>query len=69
MSTQSKYYFHTAIVFLFVFGFGFLPPLAPITTEGMKVAGIFIGVIYGWSTVGMIWPSLLGLFALCLWHS
>ncbi len=64
MSTQSKYYFHTAIVFLFVFGFGFLPPLAPITTEGMKVAGIFIGVIYGWSTVGMIWPSLLGLFAL-----
>lgn len=61
---SSKYYLHSAIVFLFVFGFGFLPPFDPITAEGMKVAGIFIGVVYGWSTVGMIWPSLLGLFTL-----
>lgn len=58
------YYINTFIVFLFVFGFGHLPPISPITPVGMEIAGIFIGVIWGWSTVGMIWPSLLGLIAL-----
>lgn len=61
-----KWYMHTTVVFVFVFGFGILPPFEPITPIGMKIAGIFIGVIYGWSTVGMIWPSILGFIALGL---
>ena len=56
--------FHTAVVLFFLFGFGQLPAVEPITPIGMKVIGIFIGMIYGWSTVGLVWPSLLGLLAL-----
>ena len=58
------WYVNSAIVCLFVFGFGLLPAISPITPVGMKIMGIFIGVIWGWSSVGMIWPSLLGLIAL-----
>ena len=68
-STQTKTfmpYIHVAIIFIFMFGFGYLPPIGTITPLGMQTLGIFIGVIYGWSTMGMIWPSLLGLFALSL---
>ena len=46
--------------------FGMLPPFAPITQLGMQVAGIFIGLIYGWTTVGLIWPSMLGMILLSL---
>ena len=59
-----SWYVNSAIVCLFVFGFGLLPAISPITPVGMKIMGIFIGVIWGWSSVGMIWPSLLGLIAL-----
>lgn len=57
---------HTAIMLVFMFGFGYLPTIGSITALGMQTLGIFIGVIYGWSTLGMIWPSLLGLAALSL---
>lgn len=47
-----------------MFGFGMLEPIASVTPVGMQVLGIFIGVIYLWSFVGILWPSLLGLIAL-----
>lgn len=55
---------HTIIVFLLMFGFGQLPPIAPITELGMKVLGVFLGMLYGWSTCGILWPSLLGLIGM-----
>ena len=55
---------HMVVIILFMFAFGFLPPVGTITPVGMKILGIFIGLLYGWSTCGMLWPSLLGMFAL-----
>lgn len=55
--------FHTAVILLLMFGFGQLPAIEPITPLGMKIIGIFLAMLYGWSTVGLIWPSLLGLLA------
>ncbi len=55
---------HMVIIILFMFAFGYLPPIGTITPVGMKILGIFIGLLYGWSTFGMLWPSLLGMFAL-----
>lgn len=52
---------HYIITAAFVFGFGFLPPFGEMTVHGMHVLGTFIGAIYGWSTIGMIWPSLMAL--------
>lgn len=61
---DGRYYRHTFIGLLLMFGFRFLPPLAPLTETGMQVVGIFLGVIYLWSTVETIWPSILGIIAL-----
>lgn len=49
-----------------MFGFGSLEPFKPITPSGMQVLGVFIGVIYLWSFVSVLWPSLLGMIALGL---
>lgn len=67
MQRKNKlFYIHVAITLFFMFGFGFLPSLEPITPLGMKLVGIFIGLIYAWSTTTMIWPSLLGMVAVIL---
>ena len=55
---------HTIIVFLLMFGFGQLPPIAPITELGMRVLGVFLGMLYGWSACSILWPSLLGMISL-----
>ena len=46
------------------FGFGYLPPIEPITPMGMQVLGIFLGMIFLWSFVSILWPSILGIVAL-----
>lgn len=46
--------------------FQFLPAYGPITEIGMKCLGTFIGMVFLWSTVGPLWPSLLGLIFLGL---
>lgn len=52
---------HSIIVFAIMLVIGNLPPLEPITPLGMKMLGVFAGMVYGWTTVGLIYPSLLGL--------
>jgi len=60
------YYIHSCICIAIMFGFGFLAPVEPLTVMGMKIIGIFLGLLYGWMFVGLIWPSLIGLLALPL---
>lgn len=64
-STQKKdlTFVHLAVILVLMFLFRFLPAPAPITPYGMSIIGIFLGIIYGWSTCGLIWPSLLALVA------
>lgn len=52
------------IVFLLIFGFGFIPPPGEISELSMKVLGVFIGVLYGWITCDLGWPSLLGILGM-----
>ena len=58
------YWLHTSLVIILMFGFPLLPDIAPLTPYGMQVAGIFLGCLYGWTMVSVVWPSLLGLLAL-----
>jgi len=60
------HYIASGIGILIIFGFGALPPIDPITPMGMKVLGIFIGMIFLWSFVSILWPSLLGIVALII---
>ena len=45
-----------------MFGFGLFTPVRH--HAGMRVAGIFLGMIWGWLTVALHWPSVLDLIAL-----
>ena len=60
------YFVHSVICLAVMFGFGQIPPLLPLTPLGMNLIGIFIGVLYGWIFIDIIWPSIAGLLALML---
>lgn len=63
---DSIYYSKAIICMLIMFGFGYLPPIKPITPLGMHIVGIFFGLLFGWMTIGLIWPSIMGCMALVL---
>lgn len=60
------YFVHTIICLAIMFGFGQLTPVEPLTPLGMNLIGIFLGVLYGWIFIDIIWPSIAGLLALML---
>lgn len=62
-SNLKKYVNPIIAIVLMLLGF-IIPPPAPITEMGIAVVFIFIGMIWGWSTCGMLWPSLLGVIML-----
>ena len=59
-------YIHTVIGVIIMFCGWFIPPIEPITEVGMQIAGIFLGLIYLWSTSGMLWPSIMGIAAMII---
>lgn len=56
---NTAYYINSLITVVLMIGIGFLPAPDPMTPMGMKVLGIFIGALYGWTTVNTVWPSIL----------
>lgn len=55
---------HSAITIFFMFLFGrVIPPFGGITPVGMNVLGVFLGVIYGYCTYEIAWPSILAFVA------
>lgn len=52
-------YIHYIITAIIIFGFRFLPNFGPVTDDGMVLLGAFIGAVYGWSFINMLWPSIL----------
>ena len=49
------YSVHVVIGLVLMFGVGFLPPFSVVTPVGMQLIGIFLGLIYLWSTCGAFW--------------
>lgn len=69
MSTTTKrslYPLHLIIGFGILILFWLLPPIDPITPLGMRCVGAFLSMVYLWSAVETLWPSLVGLFVLAL---
>lgn len=64
--TSPFYVVNSAICLIIMFAFGQLPPISPLTPLGMNLVGIFLGVLYGWIFVEIVWPSLAGILALAL---
>ncbi len=61
---KSSYWIHVIVFLILMIGIGLLPPFGQVTEYGMDILGIFIGLIYGWTFIGFLWPSLFGLVAL-----
>lgn len=66
IKTHWKWWLHTFVFLCITFGVSHLPAPAPLTALGMKVIGIFVGVLYAWVFIDIIWPSLVGLLAIML---
>lgn len=64
--TKKTIWLHTIIVLFCFFGFKYLPPVLSLSSQGLAIIGIFIGLIWGLSFIGGIWPSLLAIFAVPL---
>lgn len=65
-SNDLVYWIHTIITVALMFGIGYLEPWGSLEQIGMKVLGIFIGLLWGWTFIGFVWPSMLGVIALGL---
>ena len=63
---DAMYYVHSFLCLLIMFGFGQLPPVEPLTALGMRLIGVFLGLLYGWIFIDIVWPSMAGLLALML---
>ena len=60
--SEFSQYIHYIVTVIIIFGFRFLPNFDPVTDEGMVLLGAFIGAVYGWSFINMLWPSILPIF-------
>lgn len=59
-----KYLVHCIVMIALTFGFRLIPPPETVTPYGMAVIGVFVGLIYGWTFIGLLFPSLFGSLAL-----
>ena len=64
MNPLIKKCMHIAIMIILTIGIGLLSPVYSLTPYGMQVLGVFVGVLYGWIFVDLIWPSVFGFVAL-----
>ena len=59
------FYIHCAIGIFFMFIFGHVvEPVGTLTPVGMQILGVFIGSIYMWAIVNILWPAILAMVAL-----
>lgn len=61
LQVTKKNSIHFILTIFLCFFFRFLPPFGQMTEYGMGILGAFLGAIYGWSFLGMIWPSFMAL--------
>ena len=59
-----KYHICLLITVLIIFLAHWLPPFGCVTKYGAVLLGIFVGLIFGFGTVGLITPSFLALISL-----
>ena len=57
---------HYIICAAFCLLFRFVPPFGGLTELGVGILGTFIGAIYGWVMIDMLWPSVLALVGIGL---
>lgn len=57
---------HPFIMAVLMLSGWFVPTFGTVTVFGVKVLGIFLGMMWGWIFVNLVWPSLLGMLMLSM---
>lgn len=60
-SKSASYYVKALIGIAIMIFFGYIPAPEPMTQLGMQVIGQFIGLVFLWTFVDMVWPTFLGI--------
>lgn len=60
---NKKMYMHIVIMFAIIIAVWNMPAFGQITDVGMRVLGVFLGIVYGWIFIDLLWVSFAG-FAL-----
>ena len=55
---------HYAIVLFLCFIFPRLEPIGALSEAGMALVGCFLGAVWGWSMIDMLWPSFAGILGM-----
>lgn len=63
---DALYWIKSAVFLTILIGVGLLPPFSGLTQLDMRILGVFISLIFAYSCIGFIWPSLIGAIALGL---
>ena len=64
MDSTKKRWMHLTIMLALTVIICMCPTIGSITPFGMKVTGVFVGVLYGWIFIDLIWPSIFGFLGL-----
>lgn len=64
LTFDGKMWAKIAVCAAIIIVFWIVPPVAPITAIGMKVIGVFIGVVLMLSLVDTVWPAMLAIILL-----
>ncbi len=57
---KNLYVVHLMMMAIIMIGFRLIPPPGAVTTYGMAVLGVFLGLVYGWTFVDLLIPSVAG---------
>lgn len=66
VKSSIRLWLHPVIMLVLMLSGWVLSPFGTVTEFGVKVLGIFLGMMWGWIFVDLIWPSLLGLIMLSM---
>ena len=68
INVNPKTIMHYVIMIAIMAVFYVIPGLGGgmVTPYGMKILGVFIALVYGWTFIGMLAPSLIGVFGIAL---
>ena len=64
VSQFKMHYLHILVFVVLLFSGWFVSPMPPITAMGMKILGVFLGTLYAWLCIDVLWPSLLSMVVL-----
>ena len=64
LTVSTKNVLHYLIMIALMVVFYFIPSGNVVTPYGMRLLGVFIGLVYGWTFLGLLAPSIIGCFGL-----